>query len=267
MNKYISFFRMRFLAGLQYRAAALAGIATQFAWGALLILMYKAFYEADAGAFPMSFQALSSYMWMQQAFLALYATWVFENDIFSLIMDGGIAYELCRPINLYTMWFARSMANRLSRALLRCLPILIVAGRLPEPYGMSLPVGGYAAFWFAITMIGSSLVVVAFCMIVYIITFFTLSPTGVKLAAVSMVEFLSGAVIPLPFLPDNIRLVIELLPFASMQNVPLRIYSGDIAGNEIYYRFGLQVFWLLVMMILGQRLLRKALRNVVVQGG
>ena len=39
--------------GLQYRAAALAGIVTQFAWGFLEILMFRAFYRADASAFPM----------------------------------------------------------------------------------------------------------------------------------------------------------------------------------------------------------------------
>lgn len=33
MKKYLSFFRLRFVNGIQYRAAALAGIVTQFAWG------------------------------------------------------------------------------------------------------------------------------------------------------------------------------------------------------------------------------------------
>ena len=35
MKAYLSFFRIRFLAGLQYRTAAWAGIATQFAWGGM----------------------------------------------------------------------------------------------------------------------------------------------------------------------------------------------------------------------------------------
>ena len=43
MKKYWSFFRIRFLNGLQYRAAAYAGIATQFFWGVMLILMSRAF--------------------------------------------------------------------------------------------------------------------------------------------------------------------------------------------------------------------------------
>ncbi len=43
MNKYLSFFRLSFTMGLQYRAAALAGIVTQFAWGFLEILVFWAF--------------------------------------------------------------------------------------------------------------------------------------------------------------------------------------------------------------------------------
>ena len=69
MKAYLSFFRIRFLAGLQYRTAAWAGIATQFAWGGMNLLMYAAFYKTGADAFPMEFAALSDYIWLQQAFL------------------------------------------------------------------------------------------------------------------------------------------------------------------------------------------------------
>ena len=40
MKKYLSFFRIRCIAGLQYRTAAWAGMATQFAWGGMTILMF-----------------------------------------------------------------------------------------------------------------------------------------------------------------------------------------------------------------------------------
>jgi ABC-2 type transport system permease protein len=266
-QKYVSFFRMRFIAGLQYRAAAIAGIATQFVWGILGILTFKAFYEVNAAAFPMTFEAVSTYIWLQQAFLALFMTWFFENDIFQTITEGGIAYELCRPFNLYDMWFCRSMASRLSKAVLRCMPILIFAAFLPFSYGIRLPISLEAGFWFIITAFFGFLVVIAFCMLVYITTFFTYSPAGVRLVAVSLVEFLAGAVIPLPFLPDKIRWLVELLPFASMQNVSLRIYSGDISGVEIYAKAALQIFWMVALVLLGKRITAIALKRVVVQGG
>ena len=43
MKKYMSVLRMKFLNGMQYRVAALAGMATQFAWGGLLVLLSLAF--------------------------------------------------------------------------------------------------------------------------------------------------------------------------------------------------------------------------------
>ena len=135
MKKYLSFFRLRFIMGLQYRTAAAAGIVTQFFWGAMEILAFRAFYEADAAAFPMPFEAVVTYVWLQQAFLAMFAAWGMEGEIFDVIRNGNIAYELCRPVGIYQMWFARSAANRVSRALLRCVPILTVASLLPAPYG------------------------------------------------------------------------------------------------------------------------------------
>ena len=267
MKKYISFFRLRFIYGLQYRAAALAGIATQFTWGMLEILLFKAFYEEGSSEFPMAFSALVSYIWMQQAFLSLFMTWFLENEIFDSIKNGNVAYELCRPIDLYNMWFVRSMANRLSKAVLRSMPILVIAAIIPEPYRLHLPIDFVAGIWFLITLILGYLVVVAFCMLVYISTFFTISPMGVRIVAISVVEFFSGAVIPLPFLPDKIRMGFELLPFASMQNVPLRIYSGDIAGADIYEKAALQLFWLVILVGTGKLLTKKATKKVVVQGG
>nr|WP_308743323.1 ABC transporter permease [uncultured Anaerocolumna sp.] len=267
MKKNLSFFRLRFIYGLQYRAAALAGIATQFTWGMLEILLFKAFYEEGSGEFPMAFSALVSYIWLQQALLALFMTWFLENEIFDTIKNGNIAYELCRPVDVYNMWFTRSMANRLSKAVLRSMPILMIAIIMPEPYRLHIPKDFVSGIWFLITLILGYLVVVAFCMLIYISTFFTISPMGVRMVAISVVEFFSGSVVPLPFLPNKIRTVMELLPFASMQNVPLRIYSGDIAGIRIYEKAALQLFWLVMLVVAGKLLTKKAAKKVVVQGG
>lgn len=131
MKKYLSFFKIRFINSLQYRAAAFGGIFTQFAWGFMEILLYSAFYNADPAAFPMEFSQLASYVWLKEAFLAMFATYYFDNEIFDAIMSGNIAYELARPVNLYDLWFVKNLALRYSRAVLRCIPILFVAVLLP----------------------------------------------------------------------------------------------------------------------------------------
>lgn len=267
LRKYTAFFRLHFSMGLQYRTAALAGIATQFVWGSMEILMFRAFYQTDASGFPMTLEATSAYVWMQQAFLALFMPWMMDNEIFQNIVDGNVSYELCRPIDVYNMWFAKSLAVRLSKAVLRCMPILIVAAFLPAPYGLMAPVSLPAFLLFLLTLFTGLGVITAFCMLIYISAFFTLSANGIRMVAMSCVEFFSGAVIPLPFFPDRIRDFMELLPFASMQNVPLRIYSGALSGDAMWQAIGIQFAWLFALAVIGKLLSRLAMHKITLQGG
>lgn len=267
MRKYLSFFRLRFAMGLQYRAAALAGIVTQFFWGAMNVLMYHAFYESDPGAFPMSLEATVTYIWLQQALLVLFAAWLIEHEIFDDIVSGNVVYELCRPIDIYDMWFSRSIANRLSRAMLRCFPILFVAALLPDTYGICAPASLIHFAWFLLTCVLGFLVTVAFFMLVYALTFFTISPSGLRILITSVIEFFAGGIIPLPFFPDALRGFMELLPFASMQNVPLRIYSGSMNVAEMQRAIFLQVFWVIALVLVGKVLCAWAMRRMTLQGG
>ena len=267
MKQYGSFFRIRFLAGLQYRAAAWAGIATQYAWGGLTVLLYRAFYQNGANSFPMDFQALSTYVWLQQAFLAMFMTWYYDGEIFDSITSGGIAYELCRPCDLYTVWFVKNMAVRLSRVVLRCVPVLLVAALLPAPYGVMLPRSWSAALLFPVSLVLGFLVLVAFSMLIYISAFYTLSPMGIRILASSVMEFFCGALIPIPFLPEWLQPVMYALPFASMQNTPFLIYTGHLDPQTTLERIGLQLLWLALLLAAGRLLMANAQKKVVVQGG
>jgi ABC-2 type transport system permease protein len=267
LREYLAIIRIRFTNGLQYRAAAIAGVFTQFAWGVMAILAYRAFYNANPGAFPMDFQHTVSYIWLQEAFLTLFTAWFFEPEILAAITGGSIAYELARPVDLYNRWFCQSVANRLSKAVLRCFPILVVAFLVPEPFRMALPSSAAQFFLFLLSAALSLGVVIAFIMLVYVSTFYTMSPTGGRMFSAALAEFLAGGTIPLPFFPEPFRTVAEMLPFAAMQNMPLRVFSGDIAGAEAARGILLQIFWLLTLVLLGKLTMKNALKKVVVQGG
>lgn len=267
MRKYMALFRLRFVTSLQYRAAALAGMATQFAWGFMELLAFLAFYRASPASFPMEFSQVVTYIWIQQAFLALFMVWFYENEIFEAIISGSIAYELVRPMDLYNRWYAQSVANRLARAILRSFPLLLVAFLAPAPLKMGLPPNWIQFVLFLLSLALGLGVVVAYTMLVYVTTFYTLSPVGVRIIAAMLADFLAGAIIPLPFFPAGFRAVAELLPFAAMQNMPLRIYSGHIAGSQALLGIAFQCFWLFVLVVVGRLLLHAALKRVVVQGG
>ena len=93
MKQYTTFFRIRFLAGLQYRAAAFAGFFTQLFWGLMEILMFRAFYLYAPEKLPMDMQALSCYVWIQQGTLSIWNLWGWELPLFDAVRTGEVAYD------------------------------------------------------------------------------------------------------------------------------------------------------------------------------
>ena len=242
-------------------------MATQYAWGFMLILAYSAFYRSNPAAFPMEFPQMASYIWMQQAFFRLYTAWISPDEITAAIETGAIAYEMVRPVDIYNRWFCQVVASRVAQAALRCLPVLIVAFILPAPFRMSPPPDAAALPLFVVSTILSLCVVGAYTMLVYATVFYTLSLRGIRGFLGALSDFFAGAIIPLPFFPGQLRSVLELLPFAAMQNAPLRIYSGSLAGPDAARAMALQLFWFALLLLAGRLYMGRALKKVVVQGG
>jgi ABC-2 type transport system permease protein len=258
---------MRLIAGTQYRAAAWAGVATQFFWGGMELLIYAAFYRSGAGNEPFPYAKLADLIWMRQAFLALVALWSQDNELLDMVVKGNIAYELCRPLDLYSFWFARIFALRLSRVALRCLPILIIAAFLPEPYRFHPPSGVSAALCFILALTFAAFLVVAVSMFIYLVAFITLNSYGPRVFIGVSSEFLMGALIPIPLMPPALQRVLAFLPFRYMADFPFRVYSGSIAGREALIGLCIQAFWLVVLMFAGRRAFVGIQKRIVVQGG
>ena len=187
MKSYLSYFKLKFTIGLQYRAAALAGISTQIFFGLVYILVYVAFYESDATSIPMPLNELVSFLWLNQAFFALVYLWYKDKDIINLIKTGNIAYELCRPQDVYMMWASKIFGERLSNATLRFLPVIIID--MPR------------FIIFIISFILSSLLMTFLVLLYHIICLFTLDEKGIVNIFMVVSDILSGLVLPLPFFP------------------------------------------------------------------
>ena len=124
MKPYISLLRVRFINGLQYRAAALGGLATQFFWGVMLVFIYKAFYGDAVSSNGFYYKDLVTFVWLQQAFLSFIFLYDWDGELLDMIITGGIGYELCRPVHVYQVWYVKLLSKRLSRGVLRFAPVI-----------------------------------------------------------------------------------------------------------------------------------------------
>lgn len=267
MKQYISFFKLKFATGLQYKAAAIAGLATQIFFGFVFIMVYVAFYGSGTNDVDITLRELIQYMWLGQAFFSLIFVWHKDNEILNMIKNGNVAYELCRPQNLYVMWFVRILASKLSSVVLRCIPLLIIAFLLPAPYNLSLPINFTAFIFFVITLTLSSLLVTALVAFLYLLIFYSIDSKGIMGVYCSIAEILAGQVIPIPLFPAFLKSIAVVLPFAYISDFSFRIYSGNITGGAIGQGLIVQLTWLIILIILGLLLSNKILKKVSVQGG
>ena len=263
MKAYRAIVSARFRMMLQYRAAAAAGLGTQLFWGFIRIMIFTAFYRFAKAPQPMTLEQVVSYVWLGQAMLAM-LPWSVEPDLRVMIRSGNVAYELLRPVDLYWLWFSRSVARRSAPTLLRAVPMLIVAGLF---FGLRAPQSvGVAAAWLA-AMAGAFVLSCAISTILSISLLWTVSGEGVMVLMSGAAWLLSGMIIPLPLFPDWAQGILAFLPFRGVVDAPYRVYMGNIPLNEVWVVLAHQLAWIAAFVVVGRALVGRGLRRLAVQGG
>jgi ABC-2 type transport system permease protein len=268
---YGAVFRARFLIMLQYRAAAIAGVATQFWFGAIMVMALTAFYASGRGAPPLTLAQTTTYIWLGQAFFC-FLPWNVDPEIAAMMRSGNVAYERLRPIDTYFFWFVRAIAWRAATTLLRSIPLLVVTSILFQLIGLdewSLrpPANLVALALFALSMAAVLLLSSAITTLLNICIVWTVSGQGINAIANSLVIMLSGMVIPLPLFPDWAHTFLFVQPLAGLVDIPFRIYFANLAGGAALGGITLQIFWILILVGLGRLLMAHTMSRVQVQGG
>jgi ABC-2 type transport system permease protein len=271
LRAYRAVLSARYRTLLQYRSAAFAGLITQLFWGAIRLMILAAFYAVSTQEQPLSLAMVVSYVWLGQAFLNL-LPWQVDSEITLMIRSGAVSYELIRPLNLYSYWFARTLAMKTAPTTLRCVPLIVIsAGLLPlaglADWALAPPAGIAAGSLFLISLAAAVLLTTAITMIMHVVLVMTLSAEGLNRIMPAVVNLFSGLVIPLPLFPDWLQPLLEHQPFRGLVDVPFRIYVGDIAPAAALGDIRQQLIWSLLLILLGHRLLHRTLHRLVVQGG
>jgi ABC-2 type transport system permease protein len=270
MRGYVAIIAARFRALLQYRAAALGGLFTQTFFGLVRIMILQAFYAAATVAPPIALPRAVSYVWLGQATLLL-IPWRSDEDVVEQIRTGNVVYELTRPLDLYGVWLARSLAWRTAPVFLRMLPMFVVAmivvPAVAPGWELAPPASaGAFAMWIA-CFAGAVLVSATLTALMNVTLMWTLTGDGVPMLVATCATMFGGLVIPLPLFPEWAKPVLYALPFAGMLDLPSRVWSGDIPLASAGWVVVHQLAWTLALAALGRWLLSRGVRRLVVQGG
>ena len=271
LRPYLAAFRARFQLMLQYRAAALAGFATQCWWGVLRIMIFAAFYGAHAAAAPISLADAITYVWLGQALLAL-LPWVADPEIGQAARTGGVGYDRLRPLDPYGYWYARTLGWMLARAAPRAALMVLAAGLVLPLAGLGAwawqpPPSLTAALLFVPAFALMTALGVAILMLANIVVAASLNERGVNAILTPLVIVFSGTLLPLDFFPDALRPFLHVQPFAGLVDIPFRIYFADLAGGAALQGLALQAGWTVALIGLGRLAMDRMMRRLEMQGG
>ncbi|MBF9132200.1 ABC-2 family transporter protein [Plantactinospora sp. S1510] len=179
------------------------------------------------------------------------------------IQSGMVAVDLTRPIDYQKARLAETVGGvwiELLVAALGWCGVITLLGTIfwPDPVHLLLFVLSLAA------------VVPLKFLVVYITglaCFWTQNYLGINWARVAVVNLLSGALIPLSFLPSWFGTVAEYLPFAGITSTPALILAGDLHGLAAVRGLLLQVVWALLLWLLARATWATAVRQLTVHGG
>lgn len=265
----LSLFRISVAESLQYRLAALSGVVTNIVWAFVEAAAFTVFfqYAENAGfAGGLTLTQTISHVWVREMLLIL-QPYSIDNELLTKITNGDIALEMCRPLDLYWHWFARSSAGKVSIFIMRGLACFAIGFLIPGGYSAQLPVSLGALLLFLPSVFCAFLLCEAYGMLVTAVRTNITWGNGPMHLMLLLAQVLSGGYLPLQLWPDVLQPILLLQPFAGLCDIPARLYIGSMPLSDAWFGMGVQLFWAIAFIVLGKWLMSRRLRNIVAQGG
>jgi ABC-2 type transport system permease protein len=175
---------------------------------------------------------------------------------------GDIANRLLRPVGIYGQFIAEMLGDRIPNLILFSLPLFCIA---PFFDINPLPANPTSGGLFIVSLLLGVLIGVAFDFIfASLLVFLEQSVYALMQIRDAVSVLLSGAIIPLAFLPWGLGDALTWLPFASVASAPLRIYTNT--GDPIFL-LSLQVAWTIVLWPIAHALWNFNRERLVSHGG
>ena len=270
----LSLFRIRVAEGLQYRIAAISGATVSIFWALIEVVVLTVFYTyGNISGDNINGMTLTQgiyYIWLAQFMVGFLGSSI-DGDLLGKITSGDVGVELCRPLDLYWHWFARTAAGKVAAVSIRgsltiiCGAVLSLIGF--GSIGLGLPVTLINFILFIISVFNALLFSTAYSM------FMTSIRLGISwgdgpihlIGITGMV--LSGAHLPLQIWPDFMQSFLRMQPFAGYLDTPARLYVGSVSVESGLISMAFQFFWIIAFVIFGRIIMKNKIKSVVVQGG
>ena len=188
-------------------------------------------------------------------------------DIGEEIRDGSIAMRIIKPISYNSTFLFQELGNKFMTVCILIVPLVVGVEAVRCIFTGSVQFNIFNFLMYILSCVFAYLINFFFNICFGFIAFIIKYLWGANMMKNCIVGFLSGATIPLSFLPDTLERVFLILPFASLNYTPVMIYMGMYSGLSMIYYLALQLFWVLTFWGLSKLLWNVSIKHLTVQGG
>lgn len=259
--KYAAVFRTQLAQGLAFPADLLLRSLAIVIFMWVFVHLWRATY-AEAGQGRVQGLSLADTLW----YLVLAETIMLSKprvstEIARAVRDGSVAYQLARPFHWLVYQAAVTLGDALARGgfafVLGGLVVWRAVGPPPPLWGWPLAAVAVVAAW-----------LIDFCMaaLIGLLAFVVEDVAAFEWIYSKLILVLGGVLLPLDFLPDGWRQLVQALPFAYTTWAPARLFVSPDAG--LFLRlFGGQLAWLLLLALVLRAAYARAQTRLAVNGG
>ena len=267
LRKYTPFTRAGIMESITYRANFLFFLLGEIMKCFVMFFIWKAVFDSSSQDTIYGFSYDNMVVYLFISFLSGYIT--YSDGSYAIgkeVLDGSVVMRMIKPIDFDMCFLFQELGNKIISFSLIFLPItagveiyrFVINGRLMLNVPMLL--------LFLLSMVLAYGINFYFNLSYGFLAFFLKNLWGTDIIKNAVVDFLSGATIPLAFM-GGFGNVLQYLPFASLSYTPVMIYMGMYDIYQILFYLGLQVFWLVVFAIISKLVLSLAMKRLVAHGG
>jgi ABC-2 type transport system permease protein len=265
MNRFKKYFRIiniSFKNGVAYRIDYVAGIANIIFAIVVNVILWQTLYKGQNLENSIQHKMMITYIILSIIFQTVFIMdeFIIENKM----RDGSIIHYFIKPMSFRFYVFANTLGKTIFNILMILLPAVIIIKLL---YGILLPYSLSYFLYFILAIVLGYMVLYNLNFIFWTFSLEFMTSWGLITLKNALIVVLSGALIPLWLMPDNIAKIVQYLPFQSIYYFPLTIYLGIIPEDQIFKGIIIQLAWIILFIAVGHFAWRKSVKGIVVQGG
>jgi len=256
------FFRAGRRSAIAFRGDFFFGVVTLAVQLAVAVTVWRTVFNGREQVGGASISVTVTYAALAACLQSVLMPWQFSS-LPMRVRRGQIATDMTRPMSLIGQVSAQNAGVIIGR-----LPIGLAGVVVTALLGaLTAPASPLAAVYFVISATLGAAISLMASLAVSMATFWTLEVGGPMMLYRMGAAFLSGALIPLWFMPDWMASALAWLPFQAQVYTPLSIYLGRMHGARVGASLAVQAVWIVIMYAVLQLIWRRAQHKVVVQGG